>query len=106
MNNTMRRLSPQDIARGTTQKKISINLDAKMLQMIDELTHILKADRTIIVTNLVAQGIHQMVKYLETTWSQLKKECAQEQIKNIERLLGEISTFSKKWKTAEYLKSY
>ena len=100
----MRRLNAQDIAKGTDQKKISVNIDAKMLQMIDELAHILKADRTIMVTNLVAHGIYPMVKYLETTWNQLKKESNPEQVKNVEKLLTEISLFSKKWKTSEYIK--
>lgn len=101
----MKKLNPQDIAKEIKQKKISINLDEKMTNMIDELAKTLKADRTIMITNLIAHGIHPMVTYLEATWHEImKKEDNREQIKVIETLLADISSFRKKWKTADYLK--
>ena len=99
----MRRINTKELAEGIEQKKISLNLDKNTLTMVDELSKILKADRTIIITNLIGHGIHPMIEYLEKVWSNMKKEGSRDQIKTADKLLSEITSFSKKWKTNNYL---
>ena len=102
----MKKIYANHVVWNTENKKVSINLDSQTLKMVDELAKILKADRTIMITNLIGHGIHPMVSYLKNTWSLIKKENVdKEKDSNIERLLSELSDFSKKWKTNKYLEN-
>ena len=77
-----------DIAKGSLDEietnKVSLNLDKKTLNLVDDLAELSNANKTIIITALIQKGIGNYLNYLESTWVSLQndKTVNQEKLRN------------------------
>ncbi len=56
------------------RKKISLNIDAEFLKVIDEIASLTKNSRNLIIEAIVGQGMNPFFSYLENTWKKHSKE--------------------------------
>lgn len=82
-------------------KKISLNMDSKTLDLIDDLTVLLKTTRTMVISALIAKGIKNLFNDLEKGWKDMKKDKSKDQ-KKINSCLEGIEKLKKKWKIEQY----
>jgi len=76
-------------------KKVSFNIEVQMLELIDDLTKLLKSNRTIVFMGLIGLGIQNYMKSLKTNWEKLKKSKPEKKAK-IDALLKGLSKIEEK----------
>lgn len=84
----------------TKERKISINLDEKVLKVIDCLAKLTKSNRTMVVTAIANKGISPIIEEMKKVWTGLlvKGNLEGAQKKNIEILLKDLEEIKKNWK--------
>jgi len=80
-------------------KKISLDMDKEILQIVDELASLTKTSRTVIIGALIGKGMSPFFKYLESTWKGiLIKRDSDEKKKKIKELLRDLKKIEvSKW---------
>jgi ERCC4-related helicase len=80
-------------------KKISLDMNVEILDIIDDLSKLTKTNRTVIIGSLVGQGMTPFFRYLERNWNEkLKKEVSEEKKKLAKDLLFGLKKIeTKKW---------
>jgi hypothetical protein len=76
-------------------RKISFNIEAQALELTDDLTKLLKSNRTTVLMGLIGLGIPSYMKSLETSWKSLKKSNPEKKVK-IDILLKGLSKIEEK----------
>ncbi|MBS3076918.1 hypothetical protein J4233_01465 [Candidatus Pacearchaeota archaeon] len=94
-------MKPEDIRKAFEKaktKKISMNVNEKYLEMIDELARIHDMDRTKIIEALIPAGIKFQTEFSEKTWKKFLEDKEYSDKKElIKNKLKEIEQFKKKW---------
>ena len=75
-------------------KKISLNLDKKTIELIDEVKDLTKSTRTVVILALVHHGLSPLLANLKETWTKMKSD--KKHKKNIEELLKNLKKIEKK----------
>ena len=80
-------------------KKISLDMNEEILQIIDELAKLMKTSRTVIIGTLVGKGMSPFFKDLKDTWKSwvIKKETDEAKKKKIKVLLKELVNIERKY---------
>ncbi|MBD3252331.1 hypothetical protein GF386_01220 [Candidatus Pacearchaeota archaeon] len=89
-------------------KKISLNLDSKTLELVDDLAKLSKANRTIVIHLLIQKGIKNYIRDLEKTWQEIKLNnfivtdnhkipLSKEQLKKLDNSMDELKKLKEKW---------
>jgi len=76
-------------------KKVSINVDIQMLELIDDLQKILKSNRTIVFMSLLGLGVPGFIKSMRADWESARKTNPERKEK-IDALLSELSKIEDK----------
>ena len=80
-------------------KKISMNINKKTLEVIDDLTKIFETTRTQTIAAIIMSGLKAQTNYTEKTWKNMKKDKNfVDKKRRIEQKLRELEKFKKKWK--------
>ena len=91
-------LTMKEIFEKAEKKKISYNINEKVLEMIDEMAKITGLNRTQILDALMFSGIKAQINFMIREWEKLLKNKEYEsKKKRIEEMLGKIKEFKKKW---------
>lgn len=85
-----------DFLSKTNTKKISINVEEKLLKTIDDLAELTEANRTVIISAIVRQGISNFIQFLNKGWSELSKS-GKGDGKKIKELQEKLVLIKKKW---------
>ncbi len=86
------------------KKKISYNILAETLKMIDELAEITSCTRTQILDSILAPGIKFQTEYMIKMWKIWAKEKRYQEKtlqKKIKKLIKDTENFNKKWELNE-----
>ncbi len=76
-------------------KKISLDLNEEILEIIDKLAKLTKTNRTVIIGALIGQGMSPYFRYLEKTWKgfldekkfdEKKKKLIKETLQNLKKI--------------------
>jgi len=90
-------------------RKISLNLDTKTLELVDDLVELSRANRTIVMHQLIQKGVKNYFKDLERTWEEIKLTnfmitennhkipLSEEQLKKLDNSLDELKKLKQKW---------
>ena len=76
-------------------KKVSFNIEVQVLELIDDLTKLLKSNRTMVLMGLIGLGIPSYMKSLKTSWNKIRKSNPEKKSK-IDALLKELSKIETK----------
>lgn len=80
------------------KKKISFDINDRLLQLIDELANLTKNSRTVIINALLSLGIVPFFKSLEDTWKGYSTEGKYGKIKkDMEKLLQDLKKIKSKY---------
>jgi hypothetical protein len=83
-------------------KKISVNINEKTLDMIDELAAIPGMTRTQMIDALVSAGFVYETEFLEKSWKKFLKDKKYIDKKDLlNGLLGKLGKFKEKWHVEE-----
>ena len=82
-------------------KKISVNLDEKTLNLIDDLSEIVGTTRTNIISALLGYGIKKYVDMLEKIWANMKKDRKYNKEK-LDKKLEKLQKFKKKYEVEKF----
>lgn len=82
-------------------KKISVNIDEKTLNLIDDLSEIVGITRTNVVTALIGYGVKKYVEVLEKTWTNMLKDPKRDK-KKTETKLQKLQEFKKKYEVERF----
>lgn len=83
-------------------KKISVNINEKTLEMIDELATIPGITRTQIIEALMVAGIIYQTEFFEKSWKKFAKDKKYADKKDqLNNLIEKIERFKKKWHIEE-----
>lgn len=85
-----------DLLGKMKSKKISLNIEEKTLDLVDDLAKITEANRTVILLTLIGQGISPLVQFLEKEWNRYEKEKKADP-KKIKEMKTKLASFKKKW---------
>lgn len=89
-----------DLAPFGTMKKISLNMNDEILEIIDSLAEITKTNRTIVIGAILGKGISPYFRYLQESWQEhLKDKSLDEKKKKIiSKALEDLKNLEKsKW---------
>lgn len=101
-----------DMFQKAKRKKISLDINEKNLEMIDELAKILGVKRSKVLDSLIICGVWADVKYCIQIWENMKKKKTSKEYKDkekrekIEKLIGELKKFKKKWNLGDIPSEY
>lgn len=76
-------------------KKISINLDLKILEKIDELAGMFNISRTLVMESIINTGLPSYLNIIESMNRKLQKKKPEN--KKLVLMLANIQKFRKKW---------
>jgi hypothetical protein len=76
-------------------KKISFNIEIQALELVDDLSKLLKSNRTTVLMGLIGLGIPNFMNSLKENWSKLKKSNPEKKTK-IDSLLKKLSKVENK----------
>ena len=82
-------------------KKVSFNIEVQALELIDDLTKLLKSNRTVVLMGLIGLGIPSYTDNLKTKWDKLKKSNPEKK-ERIDELLKGLSKIEEKHITRSY----
>ncbi len=91
------------------KKKISMDLDEKVLEVIDSLAYLTKTNRTVIIEAVLTNGLFSYINFLEKTWKGYLNDKEKSKIKNdIQKLLKDLEEIKQKnvWLSSEYYLNY
>lgn len=91
------------------KKKISMDLDEKVLEVIDSLAYLTKTNRTVIIEAVLTNGLFSYINFLEKTWKGYLNDKENDKIKNdVQKLLKDLEELKKKntWLSSEYYLNY
>jgi len=85
-----------DFLGKTDTKKISINVEEKLLKMVDDLAELTEANRTVVISIILEQGIPNFVQFLSKGWNELGK-AGKGDAKKVKELQEKLVLIKKKW---------
>ena len=86
-------------------KKISLDMNEEILDIVDDLAKLTKTNRTVIIGSLVGQGFSPFFRSLENNWKNLLKDksIGNEKEKKIKELLNNLKKIEiSKWNPKAY----
>ena len=63
-----------DLTPFGTMKKISLNMNDEILEIMDSLAEITKTNRTVVIGAVIGKGLSPYFKYLQETWKEYLKD--------------------------------
>ena len=102
----MEKITLREILQKAKRKKISCDINEKTLEMVDEMSRILKVPRSRAIEVFLTGGIITHVNLSIKEWEKEKNKKEYETKKaDIEKMIDDIKKFKKKWAIGDLISS-
>jgi hypothetical protein len=73
------------------KKKISLDIEGSLLEMVDKLAELTKSSRTVVIEALLGKGYHVMLDTLRASWTTMRNsDISKEKKEKLKDLLGRL----------------
>ena len=85
-----------ELLGGLKTKKISVNVEEKTLEILDDLAKLTEVNRTIILSTILGQGTPKFMQFLHDEWQKMER-VGKGDAKKIKELQKKLITIRAKW---------